>query len=622
MAEASSLRDLMRIRAHNRDYLDSLNATLGTALGFKQFTGQAVSDHPAVIVFVPRKINPKWIPAAQLIRKQLEGPDGLWCHLDVVEGGAPPPEEREEVPEGVDEVVERLRGWDDQLWGGSQITRWIDEENGVFVQGTLGAFAETRTTHDLGFLTNFFVASLPGSVLYHPYPDTTAVGVVDRALRYLPDEMAYGPLSDEPQTLVWMEAAFVRMDEARWTAGDVNCELMGIGEFGPVKPITLDDMAIVGQRVVRVGRGTGVRRGTVVAFAYECLDRDDLTVYTDLLIAGDDELPFSTSGDSGSLIVTDDDDRNPVGLLWAGEQKKLRTGHGQEHWSYGVALAPVLDALDVDLVPGPYLGSVPMSFMARQDVGVIKGIGPVLARRLKQAGARTVLELAALDPALVDPDIPGDRLAEFKQRALAVMHVRVGPASEPVWARPISDFMDEPGGYPELVEAREGLSGNVDEAFLQYVKVGDFAPHGRVKSYDDIEDQPVGVVEGVGPEHARWLAELGVDSVIGLAEEHPDDLWRHRGSLAYHGQFKERRSHYSWLHDQARAAVDARVDAAAFEPLLDMTVLEALRATPAELAELCGEPPVRCSTLRAGLGALRQAVDDDYLRFLKLRALT
>ncbi len=66
----------------------------------------------------------------------------------------------------------------------------------------------------------------------------------------------------------------------------------------------------------------------------------------------------------------------------------------------------------------------------------------------------------------------------------------------------------------------------------------------------------------------------------------------------------------------------ARVDAAAFEPLLDMTVLEALRATPAELAELCGEPPVRCSTLRAGLGALRQAVDDDYLRFLKLRALT
>ena len=88
MPEARSLRDLMRIRAHNRDFLDSINGTLGTALGYKKRTGEPVSDEPAIVVFVPMKINPKWIPASQLIPPSLHGPDGLSCALDVVEGSS------------------------------------------------------------------------------------------------------------------------------------------------------------------------------------------------------------------------------------------------------------------------------------------------------------------------------------------------------------------------------------------------------------------------------------------------------------------------------------------------------------------------------------------------------
>lgn len=485
----------------------------------------------------------------------------------------PPPGERDEAPEGVDEVAERLRGWDEQLWGGSQVTRWIDPGAGIFAQGTLGAFAETRTSHEIGFLTNLHIAWKLGSILYHPVPEGTAVGTTARTRQFLPDEVAYGPLADEPDTLVWLDAAFVRLDEALNATRDVNCELMGIGRFGPVKPISLDDMAIIGQRVVHVGRSTGVRRGTVVAFGYECVDAEKLTVYTDLLIAGDDDLPFSAEGDGGSLIVTDDEHRNPIGMLWGGGEEKLRTDHGQEHWSYGVSLVPVLDALDVDLVPGPYLGSARTTFMARQDVAAICGVGPTLARRLKQVGARTVLELAELDPALAEPDIPADTSAEFQQRAEAALRVRIGPASKPVWSRPILALMDEPGDYPELIEARKGLTGNIDKAFLSYVKVGDFAldDHDeRVKPYGDVERHPVGIVEGVGPEHAHWLSELGVDTVTGLADEDSDYLWRHRTSLVYHGQFRERRSHYSWLSSQACAAVNVRVDATTFEPLLDL----------------------------------------------------
>jgi len=54
-----------------------------------------------------------------------------------------------------------------------------------------------------------------------------------------------------------------------------------------------------------------------------------------LLIVGDNNIPFSTHGDSGSLIVTDDFEHNPIGLLWGGWQEKLRTGHAQEKWTYG-----------------------------------------------------------------------------------------------------------------------------------------------------------------------------------------------------------------------------------------------------------------------------------------------
>lgn len=64
---------------------------------------------------------------------------------------------------------------------------------------------------------------------------------------------------------------------------------------------------------------------------------------------GEDGVPFSTHGDSGSLIVTDDAGHNPIGLLWGGWQEKLRTGYAQENWTWGIALTRVLDALDIEL---------------------------------------------------------------------------------------------------------------------------------------------------------------------------------------------------------------------------------------------------------------------------------
>ena len=93
----------------------------------------------------------------------------------------------------------------------------------------------------------------------------------------------------------------------------------------------------------------GIREGTIWGFGYEFVDENDAKVYTDLLIIGDNEVPFSTHGDSGSLIVTAEENKG-IGLLWGGWQEKLRSGYAQENWTYGIALDRVLKALNIELV--------------------------------------------------------------------------------------------------------------------------------------------------------------------------------------------------------------------------------------------------------------------------------
>jgi hypothetical protein len=347
MAEAKSLIELMQIRAHNREFLDSINGNLGTALGFKKKSGENLSSHPAIIVFVPMKINPKWIPGSQMIPDQLNGPGNLWCALDVVEGGKA--EYEKPVPESPSELAERLRGWDDNVWSGSQVSHWIEQTVGSYSIGTLGAFAKRRDNDSKGFLTNMHVGIEPGQQLFHPVPWGTHIGTTHKAIEYVEDQHWYGPLVDEPSTLVRADCAFVELATS-FEVENINPHMMGVGQLGAVKEISMDDMSIIGQRVLRVGRTTGLRYGTIMAFGYEFVDQANVSVYTDLLIVGDGNIPFSTHGDSGSLIVTNDHGLNPIGLLWGGWQEKLRTGRAQENWTYGVALSRVLDALRIDLI--------------------------------------------------------------------------------------------------------------------------------------------------------------------------------------------------------------------------------------------------------------------------------
>ncbi|MFQ6113523.1 MAG: hypothetical protein ACE5NG_05470 [bacterium] len=125
--------------------------------------------------------------------------------------------------------------------------------------------------------------------------------------------------------------------------------LHAIGGTGPLLSINRDTMDIIGQRVISVGRTRGVQRGTVVAYAYEFHD-GALSVYTDLLIIGEDHQAFSWKGDCGKVIVIDDNEHRPVALLWVGWQERFRHGREQEVWTYAIDSGKVQNRLNLELL--------------------------------------------------------------------------------------------------------------------------------------------------------------------------------------------------------------------------------------------------------------------------------
>ena len=375
MPKAKTLRELLVIRDTNRERLEAINGTLGTALGRKHTRGRV--GEPAIIVFVPRKVDVRWVPFAGTIPETLSGPNGLTCPVDVVEGevddvwlrtvdpntGSDGPAQSwlrlKDEPQTLSStniaLREQLRGWGKQLGPGSQIGGM--DSNRVYV-GTLGCLVCDRSNKRLGFLTNEHVGKKPGQILYHPYPKTMPIGVTRKVQEFLHDEERFAGVVDEPNARFRVDCAYAVFRKTI-TREDLDPRLPVLSDDGtaierrvigePV-PLDLDTMGPIGTRVVGVGRTSSYQRGTISAFAYEHKDVEDDARYTDYLIVGDDSKPFSQPGDSGKIILTDERTPRPVALLWGGSYEKLRPGKDQEKWSYAIDINVVLDLLDVDVV--------------------------------------------------------------------------------------------------------------------------------------------------------------------------------------------------------------------------------------------------------------------------------
>ena len=124
-------------------------------------------------------------------------------------------------------------------------------------------------------------------------------------------------------------------------------------------------MEVIGLPVKKVGRTTGLQKGTIVAFGYgigseedvlqRSIGREPPNYYTDFLIAprGDSAI-FSTYGDSGSPILVDKpghpDHNRPIGLLWGGWPGDIGRNRGVEDLTYGIAISRLLEQLELELL--------------------------------------------------------------------------------------------------------------------------------------------------------------------------------------------------------------------------------------------------------------------------------
>ncbi|KAG5234423.1 protein NARROW LEAF [Salix suchowensis] len=199
--QATTLLELMTIRAFHRKILRRFS--LGTAIGFRIQRG-ILTDIPAILVFVARKVHRQWLSHVQCLPEALEGPGGVWCDVDVVEFsyyGAPAATPKEQL---YTELVDGLRGSDPSIGPGSQVANQETYE-------TLGAIVKSRTgNRQVGFLTNQHVAvdlDYPNQKMFHPLPPSLGPGVylgaVERATSFITDELWYGIFAGtNPETFV------------------------------------------------------------------------------------------------------------------------------------------------------------------------------------------------------------------------------------------------------------------------------------------------------------------------------------------------------------------------------------------------------------------------------------
>ncbi|KAC9722382.1 hypothetical protein R6Q59_035177 [Mikania micrantha] len=354
---AVTLLELMTIRAFHSKNLKQVS--LATAIGFR-IRGGLLTDIPAILVFVGRKIQRQWLSHCEFLPIFLEGPGGVWCDVDVVEFsyyGAPSATPKEEF---YTELVDGLRGSDPVIGSGSQVANQR-------TYGTMGALVKSRTgNRQVGFLTNRHVAvdlDYPNQKMFHPMPPSLGPGVylgaVERATSFITDDLWYGIFAGtNPETFVRADGAFIPFSED-FDVSNVTTLVRGIGEIGEVKVIDLQSRvnSIIGQQVAKVGRSSGLTTGTIMAYALEYNDGKGICFLTDFLVIGENQNTFDLEGDSGSLIILtgqNGEKPRPIGIIWGGTANrgrlKVKVGQPPENWTSAVDLGRLLDVLELDLI--------------------------------------------------------------------------------------------------------------------------------------------------------------------------------------------------------------------------------------------------------------------------------
>ena len=252
------------------------------------------------------------------------------------------PEAAEGVPQRLDEVPARAVVTGPFVAGADETSRQRPAPVGFSVghpditAGTFGA----RVTDGSGNLymlsNNHVLANINSASIGDPtlQPGPTDGGTSSDSIAWLADFVTLqfdgsanyvdGAISRTTSA----NASYQTSDEGYGTPSSTVYDLDGDGSPGQISSIS---SGIVGLGVQKYGRTTGLTTGEIsevnvsVSVCYECANpmctRCSSSAYFEDQISitpGD----FSDGGDSGSLIVTNDGNLNPVGLLYAGSDTR------------------------------------------------------------------------------------------------------------------------------------------------------------------------------------------------------------------------------------------------------------------------------------------------------------
>ena len=310
-------------------------------------------------VFLEHKVHATWLCEGDAVPPVLEH-DGLTCATEVfqVGGELAAPSEPGPLSGPALQLRQRLRGGDPYLQPGSQLS--FQDDSGEQASGTLAAFARCRETGKLGLLTNAHVGVFEGNVLTHPDVHSRIVARVTRLVRLEPAASHWGGVIQVPDAHFLLDCAFAELvdplpplrTELPWLSDEGTVEY---APLGTAREIDLDDPALwpIGTAVFSVGRSRGEQRGTVRGLAFQYADGPHVSCYTDLLVTSEDESEggwFSWPGDSGKLVVTDDEDAIPVGLLWGGNLLRTNRDYELVDHSFAAGAFAVQEALGIDLL--------------------------------------------------------------------------------------------------------------------------------------------------------------------------------------------------------------------------------------------------------------------------------
>lgn len=313
-------------------YFRALNKTRGKLLGYQNVVGVGVgykhvgsesTGEPAFIVYVEKKLPPGDLARSQIVPKKMNGLD-----VDVIEMG----------------TVRML---------GVRTSKGRPCQPGVSIghykssAGTLGAVVRDKATKEIMILSNNHVLANGSSLMEAkaksgdpilqpgPYDGGTIKDRIGTLYRYVPLYKTESR-SDCPVAMALARGGnailrFVKNDyEIRFykhskQENTVDCALAKLDSPELVRASILEigDIAGIaevkpGQRVQKSGRTTALTSGVVKSLGTTLqveMKEDEKVWFSDQVVAD----MVSQPGDSGSLIL--DQDRNAVGLLFAGSEK-------------------------------------------------------------------------------------------------------------------------------------------------------------------------------------------------------------------------------------------------------------------------------------------------------------